>query len=137
MHPMLGNYNSNNELQFNLQIGSKRFPEYPMQSASEAFYQLKKSLGIHGSAFHSISPTFKQYIHDHHIIGIDTEKILEAGFSGLNTRAGDFLMVLKVQGANGSNVANTTWSEYATKLYIVLHSDQILQIRDTGSQVFD
>jgi hypothetical protein len=35
-----------------------------------------------------------QYFNDKFIIGVDTEKILEAGFTGLNTRAGD-LMVLK------------------------------------------
>jgi hypothetical protein len=29
-----------------------------------------------------------QYRNDHFIIGVDTEKILEAGFTGLNTKAG-------------------------------------------------
>jgi hypothetical protein len=70
------------------------FPEYPVRSIAETFYQLKKALGIQGSAFHSISVTPSQYRNDHFIIGIDTEKILEAGFTGLNTRAGD-LMVSK------------------------------------------
>ena len=136
MHPMIGDYNFGNELQLSLQIGSKRFPEYPMMSASESYYQLKKSLGIHGSAFHSISPTYRQYICDHFIVGFDTEKILEAGFSGLNTRAGD-LMVIKAQGANNGSLVNTRWTDFATKLHVILHSDQILEIRDTGSQVFD
>ena len=135
MHPMLGGYNFNNELQLSVQIGSKLFPEYPIRSASEAYYQLKKALGIHGSAFHSISPTFKQYIKDHFIVGIDTEKILEAGFTGLNTRTGD-LMVIRAQGANGA-LANTQFATYASKLYIILHTDQLLEIRDVGTQVFD
>jgi hypothetical protein len=67
------------------------FPEYPVRSLAETFYQLKKSLGIHGSAFHSISITPEQYRNDHFIIGIDTEKIFEAGFTGLNLRAGDLI----------------------------------------------
>ena len=107
-----------------------------MMSASETMYQLKKALGIHGSAFHSISPTYKQYICDHFIVGFDTEQILEAGFSGLNTRAGD-LMVIKAHGANNGSLVNTRWADSATKSYVILHSDQILEVRDTGSQVFD
>ena len=34
MHPMIGDYSFGNELQFSSQIGSRRFPEYPMMSAS-------------------------------------------------------------------------------------------------------
>jgi len=134
-HPMQGAYSFNNELQLSVQIGSKLFPEYPIRSAAEAYYQLKKALGIHGSAFQSISPTFIQYIRDHFIVGIDTEKILDAGFTGLNTRAGD-LMVVRAQGANG-NLQNADSNTYANKLYIILHNDQILEIRDVGTQVFD
>ena len=134
-HPMNGTFGFGNELQLSVQIGSKLFPEYPIRSAAEAYYQLKKALGIHGSAFHSISPTFSQYVKDHFIVGIDTEKILDAGFTGLNTRAGD-LMVVRAQGANG-NLTNNDFNTYANKLYIVLHTDQILEIRDVGTQVFD
>ena len=103
VHPMngvdyaLGEYNWNEELQYQISIGSKLFPEYPCRSLAEAFYQLKKALGIHGSAFHSIALTTQQYLNDHFIIGIDTEKVLDAGWTGLNTRAGD-VMVVRVQG---------------------------------------
>ena len=126
-----GGYNYAKELQWQLQIGSKMFPEYPCRSMAETFYQLKKALGIHGSAFHSLAITNKQYMNDHFVIGVDTEKILEAGFTGLNTRAGD-LMIVRGKGANAN--FTTAW---ATNMYIILHTDQILEIRDTGSQVFD
>jgi len=136
-HPMSGTdytgggYDYSEELQWQLQIGSKNFPEYPVRSLAETFYQLKKALGIQGSAFHSVSITPVQYRNDHFIIGIDTEKILEAGFTGLNTRSGD-LMVVRGKYANSN--ANTIW---ANSIYIVMHTDQILEIRDTGCQVFD
>ena len=125
-----GVYDYNKELQWQLQIGSKNFPEYPCRSLAETFYQLKKALGVHGSSLHSLSITPSQYRNDHFIIGVDTEKILEAGFTGMNSRAGD-LMIVRGKGAN-HNMA--TW---ATKVYVILHTDQILEIRDTGSQVFD
>ena len=125
-----GQYDYAKELQWQPQIGSKMFPEYPCRSIAETFYQLKKALGIHGSAYHSVAITADQYRNDHFIIGVDTEKILEAGFTGLNTKAGD-LMVVRGKGANGS------LGSWATSMYIILHTDQILEIRDTGSQVFD
>ena len=125
-----GAYGYNKELQWQLQIGSKMFPEYPCRSMAETFYQLKKALGIHGSAFHSVAITDDQYMNDHFIIGVDTEKILEAGFTGLNTKAGD-LMVVRGKGANQA------LDDWATQIYIILHTDQILEIRDSGTQVFD
>ena len=65
------------------------------------------------------------------IVGIHTEKILEAGFAGVNTKAGD-LMVIKVKQASG--IAQDT---LCNKMYITLHSDNILNIRDSGVEVFD
>jgi hypothetical protein len=124
-------YDYGKELQWQLQIGSKMFPEYPCRSMAETFYQLKKALGIHGSSYHSLSINAEQYINDHFIIGVDTEKILEAGFTGLNTKAGD-LMVLRGKGSNAN--MTTAW---ASNVYIVLHTDMILEIRDVGAQVFD
>ena len=127
----LEGYEYSKELQRQLQIGSKMFPEFPARSIAETFYQLKKALGIQGSAFHSLSFTPVQYRTDHFIIGVDTEKILEAGFTGLNTRSGD-LMIVRGKYANSND--STTW---ANSIYMVLHTDQILEIRDTGCQVFD
>jgi len=137
LHPMsgatytAGAYNYDKEVQWQLQIGSKLFPEYPARSMAETFYQLKKALGIHGSAFHSLSITPKQYRTDHFIVGVDTEKILEAGFTGLNTRSGD-LMVVRGKFANSNDA--TGW---CNSIYMILHTDQILEIRDTGCQVYD
>ena len=64
-------YNFNKELEFQVQIGSKMIPEYPIRSLSETYSQLKKALGIHSSPWHSISPSYQQYMKDHFIIGID------------------------------------------------------------------
>ena len=69
------------------------------------------------------------YRNDHFIIGIDTERVLES-FSGLNTRAGDLMLVR----ATGANANMTQW---ANSIYIILHCDMILEITDVGAQVFD
>ena len=63
-------------------------------------------------------------------MGIDCEKVLDATWTGLNTKAGD-MMTIRVKGANG------IIATMPTKIYITLHSDQILEIRDSGATVFD
>ena len=56
--------------------------------------------------------------------------MLDAGWTGQNTRAGD---LLTVKFKHTSAVAAT----YATKLYVVLHADMVLEIADGGVQVMD
>ena len=132
-HAMKGwPYKQNEELEYQIQIGSKMMPEYPVKSASQTWYELKKALGIHTSAFHSISPRFDQYLNHHFIVGLDCEKVLDASWTGLNTKAGDMLTV-KIKGANGTIPA----AKMPTKIYITLQSDNILEIRDSGATVFD
>ena len=72
---MDGGCNYSLEMEYQIQIGSKMFPEYPVRSINQAFYELKKALGIASSSFHSISPTRYQYQNDHFIIAVDTEKL--------------------------------------------------------------
>ena len=103
-------------------------------SLSQAFYELKKALGIASSAYHSISPTRAQYLGDHFIAGIDTEQVIEAGFTGLNTKQGD-LMTIRAKAANSPDPTKPFFP--ASKIYIIRHTDNILEIRETGSQIFD
>ena len=134
-HPMsaaAGAYDSTKETELHVQIGSKLYPEYPIRSASESFSQLRKTMGIHQSPFHSLDITGAQYRDYKFISAIDTEKVLEAGFTGLNTRAGD-LMTIKVKPVNATGMG----SAYPTKFYTVLHTDNIMEIRDTGITIFD
>ena len=89
-------------------------------------------MGIHQSPFHSLDITGPQYRSYKFIASIDTEKVLEAGFTGLNTRAGD-LMTVKVKPLDSSVMA----ANKPTKFFTVLHSDNIMEIRESGITVFD
>ena len=42
-------YNQAEEFSFEMQIGAKTYSEYPIQSVAKAFYQLRKSLGLHAA----------------------------------------------------------------------------------------
>ena len=114
---------------FQVQIGSKLFPEYPIRSHAEAYYQLRKTLGKHDQ-HNSFDITQHEYRCRKFIMGIDMEKVLEAGYTGINTRAGDLMNIR-------FDHKSTASATYATSMHIVLTSDQILEIRDSGVQVFD
>ena len=123
-------HNSDGEFEFQLQIGSKLFPEYPIRSHNEAYYQLAKCLGVQSSAVHNFDITAREYRSTKFILGTDCEKVLDAGFTGINTRAGD-LMTVKF------DYRSAATARRADRIHIVLHSDQILEIRDSGCQVYD
>ena len=134
-NPMDGDHTPARELEYQVQIGSKLFPEYPVQSSSEAFAQLNKAvMDVKHPHSHTLSIKAKQYIKDKFIICAQTSKLAHAGFTGLNTRSGD-LMTIKAKLVGGASASPT--AHHPTEIFIALESDQILEIRDTGVQVFD
>ena len=64
-HPMTYSnspmYDQRYEMEYQLQVGSKLFPDFPMRSLQEQFYQLRKCMGTESSNFHSLDITPKQY----------------------------------------------------------------------------
>lgn len=115
-----------------LQIGSKSYPDGgPMRSHAEAYYQLRKAVGVQSSNVHSFDISAKEYRDNRLIIAYDLERSLGASFTGLNTRSGDLLTVkFKYKDTSDTN-------RYADRMHIVLHTDNIMQIRLTGVQIYD
>ncbi len=130
------NHSSAGDFEFQMQIGSKLYPEYPIRSHAEAFYQLKKTLGIQSSNLHSFDVSAAEYRDNKMILAIDTEKMLDAGFTGLNTRSGD-LMTVKLSYNDKGTQVNNVWTRLADRMHIVLHADMICEIRATGVTVMD
>ena len=126
-------YDVTKELEVQIQIGSKLYPEYPVRSLSEQFAQLRKCMGVHASTIYSFAILPRMYRSMHFIIGFDAEKVLEAGYTGLNTKNGD-LMLIRVKALDGGNMPANRMPD---EMQVVLHSDQILAISDAGTQVFD
>jgi hypothetical protein len=62
-------------------------------------------------------------------------KVLDAGFTGINTRAGDLPSVTFKYNSRGEGGTGTEY--LADRMHIILHSDQIMEIRDTGVAVSD
>ena len=135
VHPMnaVAAYNNRYELEVQAQVGSKLYPEYPIRSLSESWAQLKKSVGILGSNFHSMSITPTQYRNEHFLIGIDCEKAIGAGMTGVNTRAGDLLSI-RVKALDKGAVTSQLMPDV---MHVVLHSDNVLEVADSSISVFD
>ena len=135
-HPMSatpsGAYNSNYELEFQLQIGSKLIPEYPVASITECFYHLKKTLNLPEHHQHSVGIKYKNYYKDKFIFAVSFQKVPESEWTGINTKAGQILLV-KIKAQNGGTITGNI----ANIMYVVLEAQQILEIRDIGCTVYD
>ena len=90
-------------------------------------------MGILNSTQLSCDNDHQKYLPLHHIVAIDVEKTLQAGYTGLNTRMGDLLTVT-VKPMDASTCSEDNMSD---SMQIILHSDQIMNIGDTGIQVLD
>ncbi len=127
-------YSNEHEIEIHCQVGASLYPDFPAKSLSEQFYQLKKSMGIHASPLHSFDITADMFKSTHFLYSIDLEKILQASYSGKNTRAGD-QVVIKTKWANGTP-ANAT-AATPSKLFIMLNTDNILEISAGAVSTFD
>jgi hypothetical protein len=120
-------------LQINLQLGSKLYPEYPTNNLSECFYRLREALNLPDKRLHAISINFKDYIRNKFIFCADFQRVPDASYTGINTKAGQVLMVnvkaVNPDGIPGNDIANT--------MYTLLQAEQILEIRDVGCTVYD
>ena len=118
------------EVEWQMQLGNKLYPETPVRSHSESFYQLRKCLGVQSSALNSFNIDGQSYRRRRFVIAMDTEAVLQASFSGKNTRAGDLLNIKFEH-------LGTDSTKYAHNMYVILHSDNIMEIRDSGVVVYD
>ncbi len=109
-----------------LQVGAFLMPQYPIRSHSECFYSLRKSLGIQANSLHSVDINGNDYRNNKFIVGIDCEKLLGLAFTGMNTKNSLMTVKLKTAEANRAN-----------RIHILLFSENILEINDTGISVYD
>ena len=70
---MEGTHDFDKEVKLMVSIGSKNYPEYPMRSWAEAYYQLRKTLGIHFSN-DSIKIRKYDYAEESFVLAIDLER---------------------------------------------------------------
>jgi len=129
--------NSGEGWRFQMTTGSLIFPDLPMSSSQEAWYQLSKVLGLH-SSLESVSIPPCEWLGSNFIIALDMEKMSSspgagyAAFTGLSTRnAGDTLR-FAFENVNPRD-ANST----PQRMYVTLHMDLVLELRAEGCVLLD
>jgi hypothetical protein len=119
---------SDNEIKhLQLSIGSKLYPEYGIKSHAECFYNLRKSLGVQANSLHAVDIKGNEYRNNKFVVGFDTEKMLGLAFTGVNTK--NSLMTVKFK-TNGGDYQ-------ASRMHIVLVSQQVIDVGDSGITIYD
>ena len=108
---------------FQVQVGSKLYPEYPITSSNECYYQLKKYLGRNALSIDRV-----RYRDNQFIIGISTEKLTNVAFSGTNTKSSQITLHM--------NLASDGLLSFDS-MHIVLLNTGILEISDQSVAVYD
>ena len=88
--------NTHNLIQhLQLMIGSKMYPEFPIRSHAECFYNLRNSLCVQANSLHAVDIKGNEYLRNKFVVGFDTERMLGLAFTGANAKNG--LMTLKLK----------------------------------------
>ena len=117
---------------YQIQIGSALYPQYECRSVSEAWYHLSSTLKHQNTKEHGFDIASDAYHNHTFIIGQNFEKVSGAEFTGINTRAGDLCTIKLKNMTPDANDENRP-----SKIYVTMLGTLIMDISDTGVQVFD
>ena len=119
-------------LSWNVQVGNKKWPEHNCESLSEAFYFLRRTLHYHNGDQNSMNISYKQYRENKFIIGVSFEKMPDVNFTSINTKMGS-LITFKIKGTEGPLAP----AEQIQEIFVHMVSESILELRESGSIVYD
>ena len=119
------NATAEDDLEWNLTIGSDRWPSFNCDSSQESMYRLRLATASHmRSDLSTITPY--QYRNNKFIIGQSLEKAPgQSSHTGINTRSGSQLTL------NFNNLGT------ATMCHVLLHYEQIANLSAAGVKVLD
>ena len=119
-----------------LSCGAHLFPDIPISSHAEAFYQLSKVIGMH-STVEGCSIIPAEYLGRQFIMAYDLEKMYSspgAGyvrFTGLSTQAAGDTLRFRFENVNPAANYNPT------RMFVTLHHDVVAELRLEGVLCLD
>ena len=120
-------------LSWQIQLSNaQKYPEFESQSLSETFYYLRKALHYMYPDQDSLSFSYRQYRENKFIIGMSFEKMPDVNFTGYNSKMSG-ITTFKIKGTEGPLAAN----EQIEEIFTPLISEAVLEIRESGSIVYD
>jgi hypothetical protein len=118
---------ANDILNLQLQLGNKLYPDYPIRSSQEAFYELRKTLGVAGSSIHGINISPVAYQNNRFVTAIDLEKTLHVPFTGTDTH--NSIMTVKLETKDDTNRPHS--------LHCVMVCENVLELNYAAVSVYD
>ena len=127
-----GNGYEEDTLRWQVQLGSKLYPEAPSTSMAESFSLLRQAVGVYDESVRTLNLTAQSYRTGRFVIGVPLQTVQGMPFSGLNTRSGD---LLSFRASNVDPGANNTGD--VSKVVLTFVNSSILEIRESSSQLLD
>ena len=122
----------NRNLSWQIQLGNKKYPEFESQSMAETFYYLRRAIHYMNPDQDALCFSYRQYRENKFIIGMSFEKMADVNFTGVNTKMGS-LITFKLKGTEGPLPVG----EEVEEIFTHLISESVLEIRESGSIVYD
>ena len=123
---------SSRALTYQLQIASKKYPEFEVSSLSEAFYFLRRTLHFLNADQNSLNISYKQYRENKFVMAFSLEKMPDVNFTGTNTKSGS-LITFKIKGTEGSLATE----EQIQEIMVHLVCESVVELTESGTIVFD
>jgi hypothetical protein len=124
-------------LQCQMQLGSRRFPEFPIDSLAEYYHRLRLSIGAHfGDVPISILP--RSFRDNAFMVGFDLEKAATGpaggvSFTGISSRNGELLTITYKN--FGEVNADPALATVPTQSFVFLNFDSIISLTQDGISV--
>ena len=112
-----------------VQVGSKKYPEQEVTSIAESFSLLRQATGVYDSDIRTLNLTRQSYSDTNYVIGVPMQNQAGVFGSGLNTRSGDLLTV------TCKNLYET--GRGVGKIYLHILKEQVVELRESGVSVLD
>ena len=119
-------------LRWQVQLGSKLYPEAPSTSMAESFSLLRQTVGVYDESVRTLNLTAQSYKSGRFVIGVPLQTVQGMPFSGLNTRSGDLLSFRASSVYPGANDTGDV-----SKVVLTFVNSSILEIRESGAQLLD
>ena len=117
-------------MQWDVQIGSKKWPESPATSIPETFSLLRMATHVYDESLRTLNITPQSFANNSFLIGVGLQTSNSA-FSGYNTRSGDLLSV------RAKNLATDPAVNAAARVYVTMVHEAICEIREGSVAVLD
>ena len=112
--------------QYQIQLGSSRFPDAPVQGFAQTLYRNLEALGIKNSGAHSLGTDFESFSKNKFAMMLDVSKVPGVKASGQSTQGGQ---EFRVQVSKLSNKEDGSAGVTTKRVYVALLYDCFYEIR--------